>query len=359
MMRKKILVTGAAGFIGSRVAERLLEQGHEVYGLDNLNDYYSTDLKKNRLANAGIGREFNSPEEIPYGKPLVSSRWKDAYRFVRMGLEEREAVMDLMNNGKFDIVINFAAQAGVRHSISHPFEYVTSNIDGFANILEGCRRNSVGHLVFASSSSVYGLNGKIPFSEHDGIDHPVSLYAATKKSNELMAHAYSHLYNLPVTGLRFFTVYGPWGRPDMSPWLFMDAILRGKPIKVFNNGNMQRDFTYIEDVAESVVRIAGRPASSNPEWNPERPDAASSSAPYRIYNVGNSYPVRLMDYIECIERTIGRKAKMEMLPMQAGDVVKTFADSSLIESATGFRPHTSLSEGISVTVDWFREYYNL
>ncbi len=265
----------------------------------------------------------------------------------------------LFANGKFDAVINLGGQAGVRYSITNPQAYVESNLDGFINILEGCRDNKVGHLVYASSSSVYGLNGKTPFSEHDGIAHPVSLYAATKKSNELMAHAYSKLYGLPTTGLRFFTVYGPWGRPDMSPFLFMDAILHDRPIDVFNNGDMLRDFTYIDDIVEGVVRIVEITPKANPDWDEKNPDPATSPAPYRIYNIGNQHPTKLMDYINCIEKAIGREARKNYLPMQAGDVYQTYADSSALAEATEFKPDTPLQEGIDRTVQWFREYFKI
>lgn len=276
-----------------------------------------------------------------------------------MNLEDTNAMSMLFANGNFDAVINLGAQAGVRYSITNPHAYIESNVDGFINILEGCRNNGVKHLVYASSSSVYGLNGKVPFSEHDGIAHPVSLYAATKKSNELMAHAYSKLYNLPTTGLRFFTVYGPWGRPDMSPFLFIDAILHDRPIKVFNNGNMLRDFTYIDDIVEGIVRIVDVIPAVNPAWDETHPDPATSPAPYRVYNIGNQQPTRLMDYISCIETSIGREARKDFLPMQPGDVYQTYADSSALAEATGFTPCTPLHKGIDRTVEWFRQFYNL
>lgn len=349
----KILVTGAAGFIGSAVCRRLLDRGDSVVGLDNINDYYAPALKFGRLAQLGI-RE----EDVAWYKFTPSTVFPE-FSFVRMNLEDTQAMRMLMANGGFDAVINLGAQAGVRYSITNPHAYIESNVDGFINVLEGCRDNHVKHLVYASSSSVYGLNGKVPFSEHDGIAHPVSLYAATKKSNELMAHAYSKLYGLPTTGLRFFTVYGPWGRPDMSPFLFMDAILHDRAIKVFNNGDMLRDFTYIDDIVEGVVRIVDVISEGNPEWDATSPDPATSPAPYRVYNIGNQQPTRLMDYISCIERAIGREAKKEMLPMQPGDVYQTYADSSALAEATGFRPCTELQTGIDRTVAWFKEYYNL
>ena len=349
----KILVTGAAGFIGSAVCRKLVANGHSVTGLDNINDYYDTELKYARLAELGIMKT-----DVAWYKFTKSSRF-DSLSFIRMNLEDRQAMQMLFANGGFDAVINLGGQAGVRYSITNPQAYVESNLDGFINILEGCRDNKVGHLVYASSSSVYGLNGKTPFSEHDGIAHPVSLYAATKKSNELMAHAYSKLYGLPTTGLRFFTVYGPWGRPDMSPFLFMDAILHDRPINVFNNGDMLRDFTYIDDIVEGVVRIVEITPKANPDWDEKNPDPATSPAPYRIYNIGNQHPTKLMDYINCIEKAIGREARKNYLPMQAGDVYQTYADSSALAEATGFKPNTPLQEGIDRTVQWFREYFKI
>lgn len=353
----KILVTGAAGFIGAAIIQRLftIDSNVTVVGLDNINDYYDPKLKFGRLAECGI-EVAQSRDNFPWYKFINSTKWEN-YRFIRMNLEDTNAMSMLFANEGFDIVINLAAQAGVRYSIKNPHAYIESNIDGFINILEGCRYNGVKHLVYASSSSVYGLNGKVPFSEHDGIAHPVSLYAATKKSNELMAHAYSKLYNLPTTGLRFFTVYGPWGRPDMSPFLFMDAILHDRPIKVFNNGDMLRDFTYIDDIVEGVVRIANVIPAGNTDWDEENPDPATSPAPYRVYNIGNSQPTKLMDYINCIEKAIGREAKKDFLPMQPGDVYQTYADSSALAEATGFSPNTPLEEGINKTVDWFRNYF--
>lgn len=350
-----ILVTGAAGFIGSFVVDRLARRGDNVTGLDNINSYYDPALKFARLAEAGIRKE----EAEKWYRFTESTIYGEHYRFIRMNLEDTEAMAMLFANGKFDVVINLGAQAGVRYSITNPQAYIESNIDGFINVLEGCRNNKVGHLVYASSSSVYGLNGKVPFSEHDGIAHPVSLYAATKKSNELMAHAYSKLYALPTTGLRFFTVYGPWGRPDMSPFLFIDAILHNRPIKVFNNGDMWRDFTYIDDIVEGIVRISSVIPAGNSEWDETHPDPASSPAPYRVYNIGNSRPTRLMDYINCIETAIGHEAKKEFLPMQPGDVYRTYADSSALAEATGFKPDTPLQSGIDRTVAWFKNFYNL
>lgn len=356
---KKILVTGAAGFIGAAIVKKLMSVHSDIaiVGLDNINDYYDPQLKFSRLVDCGIDVTHDR-DAFPWYKFITSTRW-DNYRFIRMNLEDTNAMAMLFANEEFDVVINLAAQAGVRYSIQNPLAYVESNVDGFINILEGCRHNKVKHLVYASSSSVYGLNGKTPFSEHDGIAHPVSLYAATKKSNELMAHAYSKLYNLPTTGLRFFTVYGPWGRPDMSPFLFIDAILNDRPIKIFNNGDMWRDFTYIDDIVEGVVRIADVIPTGNQDWDEINPDPATSPAPYRIYNIGNSTPTRLMDYISCIETATGREARKDFLPMQPGDVYQTYADSSALAEATGFTPSTSLQDGIRNTVSWFRDYFSL
>ena len=349
----KILVTGAAGFIGSYVVQRLLERGDEVVGLDNINDYYEVELKYGRLAECGIVKE-----EVGWYKLVQSRKWP-AYRFIRMNLEDSQAMEMLFVNERFGRVCHLAAQAGVRYSITNPRAYIESNIDGFFNVLECCRWNRVEHLVFASSSSVYGLNGKVPFSEKDSIAHPVSLYAASKKSNELMAHAYSHLYGIPVTGLRFFTVYGPWGRPDMSPFLFADAILHDRPVKVFNQGDMLRDFTYIDDIAEGVLRVIDRAPVADECWKADSPDPATSCAPYRLYNIGNSHPVRLMDFIEAIEEAIGRKAKKNFMPMQPGDVYQTYADTTDLQADFGFKPDKSVRDGVKETIDWFRKFYKL
>lgn len=349
----KILVTGAAGFIGSYVCKRLLSRGDEVVGLDNINTYYDVNLKYGRLSTLGIAQE-----EIGWYK-FVQSKTYPNFRFVRMNLEERQAMQMLFANEGFDKVMNLAAQAGVRYSIENPYAYVESNVDGFLNILEGCRHNGVKHLVYASSSSVYGLNGKVPFSEKDSIAHPVSLYAATKKSNELMAHTYSHLYGIPSTGLRFFTVYGPWGRPDMSPFLFADAILHGRAIKVFNNGDMLRDFTYIDDIVEGVLRVIDHIPVGNPDWCAETPDPSTSTAPYKIYNIGNSQPVKLMDFIQAIEDAIGRPAEKIFLPMQPGDVYQTNADTTSLQQELGFKPDKPIKEGVKETMDWYRTFYNL
>jgi len=329
----KFLVTGAAGFIGNFVVERLCSEGHEVIGLDNLNDYYDPALKLARL------------ERI---KHLQS------FSFVKMDLADREGIAKLFADEKFDRVIHLAAQAGVRYSIENPMAYIDSNIVGTATILEGCRHNKVQHLVYASSSSVYGMNEKMPFSTDDAVDHPVSLYAATKKSNELMAHSYSHLYDLPTTGLRFFTVYGPWGRPDMAPYLFTDAILNDREIKVFNNGKMKRDFTYIDDIVEGIIRIQDvvpTRDATNTNTSPE-----SSKAPYKVFNIGNNEPVALMTFIESIEKAAGKIAEKNYMPMQAGDVPATFADIDSLQNAVGFKPNTSIETGMQQFVDWYRDY---
>ena len=349
----KILLTGAAGFIGSAVVKKLLENGNIVVGIDNINDYYDPRLKLDRLKELGISQEA----EI-WNHPVKSTKW-DNLTFIRIDIRDKEAIHEIFVTGEFESVVHLAAQPGVRYSITNPQAYIENNINGFLNILEGCRQSKVGHLVFASSSSVYGLNGKTPFSEKDAVDHPVSLYAATKKSNELMAHSYSYIYGLPVTGLRFFTVYGPWGRPDMSPFLFIDGILKERPIKVFNNGDMLRDFTYIDDIVESVTRIINVVPQRNENWDSLNPDSSSSNAPYRIYNVGNQQPTKLLNYISAIEEELGRKAIKEMAPMQAGDVYQTYADSSCLAQVTGFTPGTSLKDGIHKTVDWFKNYYSI
>lgn len=349
----KILVTGAAGFIGSSVARRLVGRGDEVVGLDNINDYYDVNLKYGRLELLGIEQA-----NVDWYKFVTSSTY-DKLRFIRMNIEDTQAMKMLFANEGFDAVVNLAAQAGVRYSIENPYAYAQSNLDGFLNILEGCRHNKIKHLVYASSSSVYGLNGKVPFSEKDSIAHPVSLYAVSKKSNELMAHSYSHLYGIPSTGLRFFTVYGPWGRPDMSPMLFTDAILNDRPIKVFNNGDMLRDFTFIDDIVEGVIRTIDNVATPNAEWDSINPDPSSSPAPYRIYNIGNSNPVKLMEFIKCIETACGKEAQKNFLPMQPGDVYQTNADTSTLEAAVGFKPAKDIQEGVNETVNWYRSFYNL
>ena len=334
----KILVTGAAGFIGMTTALRLLARGDIVVGLDNLNDYYEVSLKENRLARLTPHPNF---------------------RFVKLDVADRAGMEALFAAERFDKVIHLAAQAGVRYSIKNPHAYVDSNLVGFINILEGCRHHQVKHLVYASSSSVYGGNTKMPFSEHDSVDHPVSLYAATKKANELMAHTYSHLYGLPTTGLRFFTVYGPWGRPDMALFLFTKAILEGRPIDVFNHGNMQRDFTYVDDIVEGVIRLMDKDATANPAYDAIAADPATSNVPYRVFNIGNHNPVPLLDFIGAIENALGQTAEKRLLPMQDGDVPATYADTALLDDWVGFAPATPISEGVARFVAWYRDYYKV
>jgi UDP-glucuronate 4-epimerase len=332
----KIFVTGAAGFIGSHTSRRFLARGDQVVGIDNLNDYYEVSLKEARLSRLTA---------------------EPAFRFVRFDIADRDGMATLFERERPDRVVHLAAQAGVRYSLTNPFAYIESNIAGFTSILEGCRRVGVQHLVYASSSSVYGANTRMPFSVHHNVDHPVSLYAATKKANELLAHSYSHLYRVPVTGLRFFTVYGPWGRPDMALFLFTRAILTGKPIDVFNHGEMERDFTYIDDIVEGVVRVTDRIPSVNPSWSGDHPDPASSNAPYRLYNIGNNRPEKLLRMIEVLEGCLGRTAVKNMLPMQAGDVKATAADVDDLMRDVGFSPSTPIEVGIQRFVEWFREYY--
>ena len=332
----KILVTGAAGFIGMSTTLRLLARGDEVVGLDNLNDYYDVNLKLDRLQRL-----------IP----------RSNFRFAKLDVGDRAGMEALFATEKFDRVIHLAAQAGVRYSLQNPHAYVDSNLIGFVNILEGCRHSGVQHLVYASSSSVYGGNTRMPFSEHDSVDHPVSLYAATKKANELMAHTYSHLYGLPTTGLRFFTVYGPWGRPDMALFLFTKAILQGQPIDVFNFGQMQRDFTYVEDIVEGVIRVLDRPATANPAYDPLIADPATSNAPYRVFNIGNNSPVPLLDFIGCIEKALGKTAEKRLLPLQDGDVPATYANTDALNDWVGFVPATPIDQGVANFVAWYREYY--
>ena len=334
----KVLVTGSAGFIGSALSIRLLERGDDVVGLDNHNNYYDPDLKEARLS-----RHLDNPK----------------YEHIRADIEDKELITEIFESYKFDGVINLAAQAGVRYSIENPHAYLNSNILGFGNILEGCRNSSISHLVYASSSSVYGSNTEMPFSIHHNVDHPLSLYAASKKANELMAHTYSHLYKLPTTGLRFFTVYGPWGRPDMALFKFTDAILSGKKIQVFNYGKHRRDFTYIDDIVEGVVRVLDKPAKSNPNWSGEAPDPGSSLSPWRIFNIGNNSPVELMDYIEAIESTLGMKADKELLPLQQGDVPDTYADVDDLVKEFDYKPATSIKLGVKNFVEWYKTYNNL
>ncbi len=335
---KKVLVTGAAGFIGFHLSKRLLEDGYEVVGLDIVNDYYDPSIKEARLQ--------------------ILNPYKN-FKFVKIDLSDKSSMEELFKVEGFDVVVNLAAQAGVRYSLVNPHSYVDSNLVGFVNVLEGCRHNDVKHLVFASSSSVYGSNTKMPFSVHDNVDHPVSLYAASKKSNELMAHAYAHLFKIPCTGLRFFTVYGPWGRPDMALFLFTKAILEDRPIDVFNYGKMQRDFTYIDDIVEGVVRVMKRPAQPNPEWNGDSPDPGTSYAPYRVYNIGNNQPVELMHFIQVIENTLGKEAKKNLLPLQPGDVPATYADIDDLVRDTGFKPSTPLEVGIPKFIEWYRNYFKV
>ncbi len=347
----KYLVTGTAGFIGFHVAKQLLERGEEVVGLDIINDYYDINLKYARLANMGIQRD-----QVKKGE-MVQSDTVEGYRFIQLDLSVKESLLDLFAQEKFDVVIHLAAQAGVRYSLSHPEVYIESNIVAYLNILEACRFHPVKHLVYASSSSVYGSNEKMPFSTSDSVDHPISLYAASKKSNELMAHTYSHLFNIPTTGLRFFTVYGPWGRPDMALFLFTEAILKDEPIKVFNYGNMKRDFTYIDDIVKGVIKVADRPASPNAEFDPQNPDPGSSKAPYKVYNIGNSSPVLLMDYIHAVEKGLGKEAKMNMLPLQPGDVPASHAEVSDLVRDTGYKPETKIEDGVKAFTDWYLDYY--
>ena len=333
-----VLVTGAAGFIGYHVARRLLEQARAVVGIDNINSYYDPALKHARLA------EF---EEL------------SGFSFVKLDLADRDGMAALFAKHRFEHVVHLAAQAGVRYSLVDPHAYIDANLVGFTNVLEGCRHNGCRHLLYASSSSVYGSNTKLPFSVHDNVDHPLSLYGATKKANELMAHAYAHLYRVPMTGLRFFTVYGPWGRPDMAMWLFAKAILAGEPIKLFNNGDMRRDFTYVDDVVESIVRLIDRAPAPDPRWIGEDPDPGSSNAPWRVYNIGNNRPAELLDVVRLLERALGKQAKRELLPMQPGDVPATYADVDDLMREVGFRPSTPIAEGIARFVAWYREYHGV
>lgn len=346
----KILITGTAGFIGFHLAKRLLELGNSVVGIDNINDYYEVDLKYARLAESGISIDKiidseNHPEFVPITTGIIQSTKYPGYRFAKIDITDSEKLTQLFETEKFDIVCNLAAQAGVRYSLENPQAYISSNLVGFGNILEACRHFTIKHLVYASSSSVYGNSRKMPLSVDDRVDNPVSLYAATKKSNELMAHTYSHLFGIQTTGLRFFTVYGPWGRPDMAPILFANAIIKGKPIKVFNNGNLERDFTYIDDIVEGVVRVIDKSFENKPE------------NPYAIYNIGNGNPIKLMDFIETMENSLGKKAIKEYLPMQPGDVYKTFADVTQLKEKFGYCPSTKLNAGISKFVKWYRNYY--
>lgn len=349
----KILITGTAGFIGFHLANYLIQRGDEVVGLDSINDYYDVNLKYSRLQTAGINKD-----DIEYNKLVPSSKHAN-YSFIRLQLEDKGNLEKLFAGQQFDKVCNLAAQAGVRYSLTNPDAYLNSNIVGFLNILECCRHNKIGHLAYASSSSVYGLNAKSPFATSDNVDHPISLYAASKKSNELMAHTYSHLFKIPTTGLRFFTVYGPWGRPDMALFLFTKAILENKPIQVFNNGNMIRDFTYIADIIEGVVRVIDNPPAGNPSWDAAHPDPSSSTAPYKVYNIGNNNPVRLLDFIEAIEEALGKKAEKQLLPMQPGDVAATCANVEDLVRNLHYKPDTKVREGIKKFIEWYRAYYDV
>ena len=337
----RVLITGVAGFIGMHLALKLLERGDEVVGIDNFNDYYDVTLKQRRL------------------QRVVDADSAGRFKFMRLDLADRDGMAQLFATEGFDAVVNLAAQAGVRYSIDNPLAYVDSNLVGFAHILEGCRHNGVKHLVYASSSSVYGANESMPFSVHDNVDHPLSLYAASKKANELMAHTYSHLYGLPTTGLRFFTVYGPWSRPDMAMFKFTKAILAGQPIDVFNYGKHRRDFTYIDDIVEGVIRTLDNTATGNPDWQGATPDPATSKAPWRVYNIGNQHPVELMDYIQAIENALGMKAQLNLLPLQPGDVPDTYADVGALVQDVGYRPSMSVDEGTRRFVAWYREYYGV
>lgn len=337
-MKETVLITGAAGFIGFHLTRKLSDMGYRVVGIDNLNDYYEVSLKEARLAKL---------QEI------------DDFTFHRLDLEDKVRIDKLFAEQSFDYAVNLAAQAGVRYSLENPYAYINANVTGFLNILEACRHHPVKHLVYASSSSVYGANTRMPFSTHHTVDHPVSLYAATKKSNELMAHTYAHLYGIPSTGLRFFTVYGPYGRPDMALFLFTKAILDGEPIKVFNNGEMRRDFTYVDDIVEGVARLLPHVAQPNPQWSGDAPDPASSYAPHRVFNIGNNSPVKLLDFVEAIEESLGREAQKNFMPLQDGDVVATYADVTDLMDEVGFKPATDLKVGVQRFVDWYREYYNV
>ncbi|WP_028485993.1 NAD-dependent epimerase [Thiomicrorhabdus chilensis] len=349
----KILITGTAGFIGFHLANKLIARGDEVVGLDAINDYYDQNVKYGRLEFAGIDQS-----QIEYNK-LVKSSKNPNYRFIQLQLEDKENLYKLFEAEKFDAVCNLAAQAGVRYSIENPMAYIDANIVGFINILEACRHYGVNNLSYASSSSVYGLNESYPFSTSNNVDHPMSLYAASKKSNELMAHTYSHLYGISTTGLRFFTVYGPWGRPDMALFLFTKAALKGKPIKVFNNGEMLRDFTYVDDIVEGITRVIDNPAQPNTEWSGNNPDPSTSSAPYKIYNIGNNNPVKLMDFIEAIEKALGKTIEKQMLPLQAGDVPATYANVDDLVENLGYKPSTPVQQGIDNFVAWYRDFFKV
>ena len=349
----KILVTGAAGFIGYHLAKQLVSNGFEVVGFDSINDYYDVSLKYDRLATSGITKA-----NIQYNK-MVKSSYFSLYSFIQLNLEDKQNLEELFSEQKFDIVVNLAAQAGVRFSITNPSAYIDSNIVGFANLLECCRQYQISHFVYASSSSVYGLNETIPFETVHSTDHPISLYAATKKSNELMAHVYSHLYDMPTTGMRFFTVYGPWGRPDMAMFLFTKAIIEGLPINVFNNGKMERDFTYIDDIVNGITGVIKILPKKNPKWSGLEPDSSTSSAPYQLYNIGNSTPVKLINFINAIENKLGKKAIKILMPIQPGDVHKTYADVTPLKINIGYQPATTIQEGVNNFVDWYINYFKV
>jgi UDP-glucuronate 4-epimerase len=349
----KILITGTAGFIGFHLANQLIHKGWDIIGLDTINDYYDPELKYSRLKYAGINKD-----DIAYNQVVKSNKYNN-YSFIRLDLEDRDAIESLFENEKFDHVCHLAAQAGVRYSIENPYAYIDSNIYGFMNIIEGSRHHKVKHFTYASSSSVYGINEEMPLSTHKSVSHPISLYAASKRANELIAHSYAHLYHLPSTGLRFFTVYGPWGRPDMALFLFTKAIIEGKPIKLFNNGDMVRDFTYVDDIVEGVDRVINSIPEGDEEWSGINPDPANSKFPYKVYNIGNSSPIKLTEFVDAIENKLGKKAIKEYLPMQKGDVYKTFSDVSDLEKELNYKPQTSVEDGISNFIDWYLEYYQI
>jgi UDP-glucuronate 4-epimerase len=348
----KILITGAAGFIGYHLVEKMIESGNDIVGLDIINDYYDLRVKFGRLDNCGI-----HIQNIKHNVMVQSTKYSN-YRFIKLDLSDQKHIYQLFEKEKLDVVVNLAAQAGVRYSITNPDAYLQSNIIGFYNILEACRQNKIKHLVYASSSSVYGWNEKMPFSTSDNVDHPISLYAASKKSNELLAHSYSALYNIPTTGLRFFTVYGPWGRPDMALFLFAKSIFAGKPIDVYNHGNMMRDFTYIDDIVEGISRVIDKPAKMNLKWSGLNPDPGSSNAPYKIYNIGNNSPIRLLDFIEAIEKAIGKNAMKNLMPLQPGDVPSSHADISDLVEDFNYKPDTPIQEGINSFIKWYLEFYD-
>ena len=348
----KILVTGTAGFIGYHLVKRLVKSNNDIVGLDIINDYYDLRVKYGRLDNCGI-----HIQNIKHNVVIQSTKYEN-YRFVKTDLTDQKNLYKLFDDEKFDIVVNLAAQAGVRYSITNPDAYLQSNIIGFYNILEACRNNKIKHLIYASSSSVYGWNEKLPFSTSDNVDHPISLYAASKKANELLSHSYSALYNIPTTGLRFFTVYGPWGRPDMALFIFAKNIIEDKAIDVYNHGNMMRDFTYVDDIVEGVKRVIENPPKGNSKWDGKNPDPGSSKAPYKIYNIGNNSPVKLLDFIEAIEKKLNKKAKKNLMPLQAGDVPSAHADVTDLIANLGYKPNTSIQDGINKFIDWYLEFYS-